>query len=153
MKALVTCQVFKYLIESWLDVGTGSSSFESALKVSNYGSVSCSPRVSSVLQGVCRAVKEYFSSPVKVARLWMHECERVFQDRMINPADATRFSEMLEHARKKNFEDLDSDALAVRPLIFTAFTSQTPDGQPVYTNVDDYHKLKVGTRIVALLDH
>lgn len=105
-----------------------------------------------VLQGVCRAVKEYFSSPVKVARLWMHECERVFQDRMINPADATRLSEMLEHARKKNFEDLDSDALAVRPLIFTAFTSQTPDGQPVYTNVDDYHKLKVGTRRESLLE-
>jgi hypothetical protein len=117
----------------------------------NTGSISCSLRVPSVLQGVCRAVKEYFSSPVKVARLWMHECERVFQDRMINPADATRFSEMLEHARKKNFEDLDSDALAVRPLIFTAFTSQTPDGQPVYTNVDDYHKLKVRTRSESLL--
>ena len=97
-------------------------------------------------QGVCRAVKEYFGSPLKVVRLWMHECERVFADRMINVADATRFGEMLEHARKKNFEDLDGDALTTRPLIFTAFAQQTPDGHPVYTAVDDYTKLKVRPR-------
>ena len=43
--------------------------------------------LSNVMQGMCRMVKEYYSNPVTVARLWIHECERVFLDRMISEKD------------------------------------------------------------------
>jgi hypothetical protein len=30
-------------------------------------------------QGLCRSIKEYYREPIKLARLWVHETERVFR--------------------------------------------------------------------------
>ena len=39
-------------------------------------------------------------------RLWVHECERVLADRLINEADLNKFSDMRINATKKYFDDV-----------------------------------------------
>eukprot|EP00899_Mesostigma_viride_P009330 jgi/Mesvir1/18399/Mv14277-RA.1 len=98
--------------------------------------------LSNIVQGICRAVKEFYANPVKLVRLWVHECERVFCDRMVNEADMTRFGEMLDVVRKKYFEEVDAEAVDARPLIFTTFSQSNAEDVPVYVGTDSYAKLK-----------
>jgi dynein heavy chain, axonemal len=51
-------------------------------------------------------VKEEFSEPVSVVRLWVHECERVFLDRMTSDADRFKFNEYRVNTTKKYFDDV-----------------------------------------------
>lgn len=50
--------------------------------------------------------KDYFREPIKVVRLWVHECERVLADRMINDTDMTKFNEFRITVTKKYFDDV-----------------------------------------------
>lgn len=50
--------------------------------------------------------KDYYKEPVKVVRLWVHECERVLADRMINDTDMTKFNEFRVNVTKKHFDDV-----------------------------------------------
>ena len=58
------------------------------------------------VQGLLRMSKDYFKEPVKVVRLWVHECERVLADRMINDTDMTKFNEFRVTVTKKYFDDV-----------------------------------------------
>ena len=59
----------------------------------------------------------------KAARLWAHEAERVFRDRLVSDADGARFDEFLAATAKEHFGDLPGGAPAVlqRPLLFASF--------------------------------
>jgi hypothetical protein len=59
----------------------------------------------------------------QAVRLWMHECERVFRDRLVSEADASKFDEFRAAVTKKFFEDLPGGmaALEERPILFTSF--------------------------------
>lgn len=59
-----------------------------------------------VVQGLLRMTKDYYKEPVKVVRLWVHECERVLADRMINDTDMTKFNEFRVTVTKKYFDDV-----------------------------------------------
>ena len=60
----------------------------------------------TMLQGLCRMTKEYYKEPVKVVRLWVHECERVLMDRMVNDTDMLKFGDFRINTTKKHFDDL-----------------------------------------------
>ncbi|GBG87683.1 hypothetical protein CBR_g45837 [Chara braunii] len=62
--------------------------------------------MANITQGVCRSMPEFYTTPVKISRLWIHECERVFADRMMVLADHGRFMEILSQIRKKHFEEV-----------------------------------------------
>ncbi len=62
--------------------------------------------MSIVVQGLLRMNKDYYREPVKVVRLWVHECERVLADRMINDTDMTKFNEFRVTVTKKYFDDV-----------------------------------------------
>lgn len=62
--------------------------------------------VVSVVQGLLRMSKDYFKEPVKVVRLWVHECERVLADRMINDTDMTKFQDFRVTVTKKYFDEV-----------------------------------------------
>ena len=47
----------------------------------------------------------YFKEPLKVVRLWVHENERVFRDRLINDVDISKFDEFRTVITKKYFDD------------------------------------------------
>ena len=43
-------------------------------------------------------------TPVDVARLWMHESERVYGDKLIDDKDIETFNKMVSDFAKKSFE-------------------------------------------------
>ena len=44
-------------------------------------------------------------TPTQVVRLWVHECERVFGDRMASEEDVARFHKMRLGVTRKQFEE------------------------------------------------
>ena len=97
--------------------------------------------LSNVTMGLCRMVREYYTDPLKVVRLWVHEVERTVLDRLL-PGDVPAFNKMRVTATKKYFEDQDPEAVEARPLLYTSFLTRGPDDSPVYTGVDTYEKLR-----------
>ena len=57
----------------------------------------------SLAQGLCRMTPVRFRDAVSCVRLWIHECERVFADRLISEADIAKFNELRMSATKKHF--------------------------------------------------
>ncbi|KAL2765787.1 dynein axonemal heavy chain 2 isoform 1 [Daubentonia madagascariensis] len=47
--------------------------------------------ISKVFQGMLRANKDFHDTKSSITRLWIHECFRVFSDRLVNAADTEAF--------------------------------------------------------------
>ncbi|MCQ2816062.1 MAG: AAA family ATPase, partial [archaeon] len=47
--------------------------------------------ITGVFQGVLMSTVEKFQDAEKVAKLWVHECERVYGDRLVTPEDLSQF--------------------------------------------------------------
>lgn len=76
-----------------------------------------------------------------MARLWIHECERVFRDRMVSEADMLKFDEMRAVVSKKYFDDLGGEAVDARPLLFSSFMVCSADDTPLFTEISGYDEL------------
>lgn len=59
--------------------------------------------ITGVFQGVLMSTIEKFKDPEKVVRLWIHECERVYGDRLVSVNDLNTFRQELNEITKKNF--------------------------------------------------
>eukprot|EP00961_Rhodomonas_salina_P210442 2841340-Rhodomonas_salina.1 len=103
--------------------------------------------VGNIFEGLLRSEAQYYPKPILFVRLWMHECERVFADRMINAEDADKFAEMLESITKKFFGDdknMPIDKVMAKPNIYTTFTTPPTGGDEdarPYCGIDDEEKL------------
>lgn len=75
-------------------------------------------------------------------RLWIHECERVFRDRLLSDADAAKFDEFRVGVTRKFFDELPGGMAAVeeRPLLFTSFMQQSEETS--YMPVASYEALR-----------
>ena len=98
--------------------------------------------LSSVIQGMCRMTPEQFGSTSKVVRLWVHECERVFLDRLVTESDCSKFSDIRTMLTKKYFEDQDAAVIEELPRLFTSFMAFSADDEPMYANVTGMEPLK-----------
>ncbi|CAD7696266.1 unnamed protein product [Ostreobium quekettii] len=98
--------------------------------------------LSNITQGLTRMTKEYFKSPLKVARLWNCECERSLKDRMISANDMSVFDGFREAVSKKYFNDLGFEAVEAQPRLFASFTTVSADDTPIYNEVEGFESLK-----------
>jgi dynein heavy chain len=73
--------------------------------------------------------------------MWVHECHRVYLDRLIVPEDVTKYMEFLANGMKE-FSEHKPDAILAEPLIFTNFISVAKGHEPAYLNVKDEAELK-----------
>lgn len=79
--------------------------------------------MSSLFQGLFMSRPEgYLNFSMRFCRLWLHECYRVFSDRMCVSSDVQRFTEMAIEQAKKNFDE-DQTELFATPLICVNFLS------------------------------
>ena len=97
---------------------------------------------SNVFEGLCKSTSDFYSKPLKFARLWKHECGRVFGDRLTTPSEFTRFLEMLTDCTKKYFEDVEQDLVHEEPLLFTSFCTQSMSDEYVYVDVTSWSQVR-----------
>ena len=92
--------------------------------------------LSRVFQGICAVAQKYEYNVIKnttqlkekirqelfLIALWRHECERVFEDKLINNNDKKVFHDILDRVTKEKFRDLqfDDDQLMTN-LLFADF--------------------------------
>ncbi|KDO33137.1 hypothetical protein SPRG_01949 [Saprolegnia parasitica CBS 223.65] len=71
-----------------------------------------------LFQGLLATKPELFATTLKMGRFWLHECARVFSDRLVSTAEVVRFHELLLEHAKKHLED-DAAELSAQPNLFT----------------------------------
>lgn len=107
--------------------------------------------LSAVTRGLCRADPTVAKTPFHLARLWLHECRRVYMDRMPLERDKLRFMELCNVICRKHIHFIftDSSPLETEPLIFCDFIQHaTSAGREdeqvrlkVYQEVGGYNSL------------
>ena len=89
--------------------------------------------LSNIYQGLTLARAEFYPKPITYMRLWIHECYRVFSDRMVSEEDQGKFHDLLKDMTDKRFKEFSVDELYDEPLIFTNFAAQPSGGSdPCY---------------------
>ena len=61
-------------------------------------------RLVVIFQGVLFALAECAKTPVDLVRLWMHEAERVYKDKLVDNADMDAYEKLSKDIIKKSFE-------------------------------------------------
>jgi dynein heavy chain len=95
-------------------------------------------QLSSVFEGVLRSQPDYFKTPVKFLRLVMHECMRVYSDRLTMDRDVKEFRTVLTQAMKADFAPLMEEANK-DPILFAHFAHGIRSGDPIY---DEFHDME-----------
>lgn len=52
-----------------------------------------------------QADQDSYSAPIEIARLWVHECERVFRDRIISAPEMEVLDGMMGETAKKHLSE------------------------------------------------
>jgi dynein heavy chain len=83
----------------------------------------------------------YARNPLGLARMWAHECNRVYLDRLILKEDVDKYNEFMANGLKE-FGDFKPEVILQEPLIFTNFISVAKGHEAAYLNVKDEDELK-----------
>ncbi|XP_075210990.1 dynein heavy chain at 93AB [Lycorma delicatula] len=95
--------------------------------------------LSNVFQGLLFSSMDCLHYPSDFVRLWMHESQRVYGDKLTDDKDADAFTKFQLDIVKKNFDDLDEGAVLEKPNIYCHFAQGI--GEPKYMPVLEWHVL------------
>ncbi|CAM9713793.1 unnamed protein product [Bubo scandiacus] len=95
--------------------------------------------LSNIFQGMLFSTPECLKSPVDLVRLWLHEAERVYGDKLVDEQDQKGFGKMLVDTCKKFFDELGQDAALAKPNIYCHFAQGV--GEPKYLPVPSWPAL------------
>jgi dynein heavy chain len=76
--------------------------------------------ISKVFQGMCQVSLKQCQEVDQYARLWFHECMRVFHDRLINDEDRKKFIDILK-TKFSTFNLKDEEILNVERILLSDF--------------------------------
>lgn len=97
---------------------------------------------SRIVQNVMQAqATHYRGNDLGLARLWVHECMRIFYDRLIFEEDRDMFMNFLK-AGMKEFSDYKEEILLEQPLIYTSFVAAAEGHEKSYLSIRDLAHLK-----------
>ena len=101
--------------------------------------------LSKVFQGVLSLKVQHCPDSRTYSRLWTHECQRVFADRLIDLKDKTSFNEWLFELLKRKFliPDWDfEDTFIKKPILFGDYLKMGVTGEDrLYEPIQDNSKL------------
>ncbi|GLC56009.1 hypothetical protein PLESTB_001054700 [Pleodorina starrii] len=96
--------------------------------------------LSKVVQGVMRADPKSTNDYKQILSLWLHECSRVFEDRLINDDDHGWFRSQQETLLRQHFNAGYGDIVSSERLIFGDF--MVPGADPrIYGEITDLPRL------------
>uniref|UniRef100_A0A2K6TUR9 Dynein axonemal heavy chain 17 n=1 Tax=Saimiri boliviensis boliviensis TaxID=39432 RepID=A0A2K6TUR9_SAIBB len=91
--------------------------------------------LSNIFQGLLFSMAEVLKTPLDLVRLWLHEAERVYGDKMVDEKDQETLRRVTMASTKKFFDDLGEELLFAKPNIFCHFAQGI--GDPRYVPVTD----------------
>ena len=97
--------------------------------------------MSKVIQGMLGGNNKCITSKNDLLILWVHECRRVFQDRMINNKDRSWFEGQLQTLMAEHFDTQWKDVFPETDLIFYGDYSVPGMDPKFYDHLDDMDKL------------
>ncbi|NWI54818.1 DYH17 protein, partial [Calyptomena viridis] len=77
--------------------------------------------LSNIFQGLLFSTSECLKTPADLVRLWIHEAERVYGDKLVDEADQESFKNLLVGTCKASFQDLSDDVVFAKPNIYCHF--------------------------------
>uniref|UniRef100_A0A8C5LC16 Dynein axonemal heavy chain 17 n=1 Tax=Jaculus jaculus TaxID=51337 RepID=A0A8C5LC16_JACJA len=95
--------------------------------------------LSNIFQGILFSTTEILKTPLDLVRLWLHEAERVYGDKMVDEKDQETLRRVTIASTKKFFDDLGEELLFAKPNIFCHFAQGI--GDPKYFSVTDVAQL------------
>ncbi|XP_061245817.1 dynein axonemal heavy chain 17 isoform X1 [Bos javanicus] len=104
--------------------------------------------LSNIFQGLLFSTAEILKFPLDLVRLWLHEAERVYGDKMVDEKDQDTLRRVTIASTKKFFDDLGDELLFAKPNIFCHFAHGI--GDPKYLPVTDLAPLN--KLLVEVLD-
>lgn len=92
--------------------------------------------LSRIIQGLLQTTPERFSSRERFVRVWLHECTRVFADRLNDRKDRELFARLLEEDALVQ----DQKAYLFRqPLLYADYRTALHEDEPkIYEDLQDY---------------
>ncbi|XP_055096955.1 dynein axonemal heavy chain 17 [Symphalangus syndactylus] len=91
--------------------------------------------LSNIFQGLLFSTAEVLKTPLDLVRLWLHEAERVYGDKMVDEKDQETLHRVTMASTKKFFDDLGDELLFAKPNIFCHFAQGI--GDPKYVPITD----------------
>lgn len=95
--------------------------------------------LSNVFQGLLFSTNDCLVDSTDIVRLWLHETQRVYGDKMTDEKDIDSFSKMQIDAVKKSFEELDETIVFEKPNIYCHFAGGI--GEPKYMPIPEWSVL------------
>ena len=95
--------------------------------------------LSNVFQGLLFSTNECINTPTDIVRLWAHETQRVYLDKLADGKDIDVFEKMQKDYMKKSFDDIPESEAMRKPLIYCHFAKGI--GEPKYMPVSDWQNL------------
>jgi len=85
------------------------------------------------------ATSECCKHVIDLIRLWVHECNRVYRDKLVERRDIDLYDKIQYDAVKQCFDDYDDTLIFRQPLLYCHFTAGIGDSK--YMPVTDYADL------------
>uniref|UniRef100_A0A8C3J4X5 Dynein axonemal heavy chain 17 n=1 Tax=Calidris pygmaea TaxID=425635 RepID=A0A8C3J4X5_9CHAR len=85
--------------------------------------------LSNIFQGLLFSTPECLKTPVDLVRLWLHEAERVYGDKLVDEKDQKGFGKVLADTCKKFFSELNEELVFAKPNIYCHFAQGVGDSK------------------------
>ena len=95
--------------------------------------------LSNVFQGVLLATNDCIQTPTDMGKLWAHEAQRVYRDKLADTKDIEIFDKMQKDILKKSFDDIPDTEVLRSPLIYCHFAKGI--GEPKYMPINNWDNL------------
>jgi len=83
----------------------------------------------------------YKGNPTGIVRMWAHECNRVWLDRLLFEEDVNQYYNYMRNGLKE-LVDFKEETVFEEPLIYTSFIASCKGHEPSYKPIEDYDELK-----------
>jgi len=95
-----------------------------------------------VIQNLKEAEGQYYKgNTMGLVRMWVHECNRIWRDRLIFEKDIEMYNDFMKKATKE-FGDLKIEEIFAEPNLYTSYVTACKGNEPAYIAMTSFEDLK-----------